>query len=128
MMDSQEIAVGPVVARQGGQMNCVGDFLLIFRDEAMRSNRSTNLRIIQKLIELLRDVGSQEAQRASICLVRGGAGESLKGASGLRIRLEAFGQTREQAGLRWGLALANLQQALLFTFRYLRQQGSRKED
>jgi len=127
MVDTQEIGVGPAVARHGGQMNCVGDFLLTFRDEDMRNSRSMNLQLIRRLIELLKNVGSQETQRATVCMVRGGAGEIPKGAGGLKIRLEASGDTREQAALRWGLGLAHLQQALLFTFRYLRQQGPRKE-
>jgi hypothetical protein len=40
----------------------------------------------------------------------------------LCIRLIAFGDSSEQAGLRWALGLAHLQQALLFTSRLLRQQ------
>jgi hypothetical protein len=36
--------------------------------------------------------------------------------------LEARGTGGEQARLRWGLGVAHVQQALLFTSRYLRQQ------
>jgi len=42
------------------------------------------------------------------------------------MELEAAGDSSEQATLRWGLGLAHLQQALLFTSRYLRQQNSQK--
>jgi hypothetical protein len=37
------------------------------------------------------------------------------------VRLLAKGDSAEQAALRWGLGLAHLQQALLFTSRHLRQ-------
>jgi hypothetical protein len=40
----------------------------------------------------------------------------------LSIRLVAHGASSEQAEMRWGLGLARLQQALLFTARSLRQQ------
>jgi hypothetical protein len=40
----------------------------------------------------------------------------------LRILLSARGATPEQAELRWGLGLARIQQALLFSSRLLRQQ------
>ncbi len=42
----------------------------------------------------------------------------------LRIALHARGATPEQAQLRWGLGLARIQQALLFSSRVLRQQIS----
>jgi hypothetical protein len=38
------------------------------------------------------------------------------------IRLAAEGESAERAVLRWGLGLAHLQQALLFTSRHLRMQ------
>jgi hypothetical protein len=46
----------------------------------------------------------------------------------LGIELEAVGDNSDQAALRWGLGLAHLQQALLFTSRYLRQLISQKND
>ena len=126
LVDSQEIGMGPVVTVGGGHTTCTGDFLLTFRDEALRRNRGSYFQLIQKLIELLKDAGSPDAQRASLCLFSEGEGETRRAAGGLKIRLEASGDTREQAALRWGLGLAHLQQALLFTSRYLRQQISRK--
>lgn len=41
----------------------------------------------------------------------------------LSMQLSAGGATAEQAEVRWGLALARVQQALLFLSRVLRQQG-----
>ncbi len=42
----------------------------------------------------------------------------------LNIRLVAYGVSPEQAEMRWGLGLARVQQALLFSARALRQQFS----
>jgi hypothetical protein len=44
----------------------------------------------------------------------------------VRVDLEAVGDSNEQATLRWGLGLAHVQQALLFSSRYLRQKISQK--
>jgi hypothetical protein len=55
-----------------------------------------------------------------------GKDESSPGIFSLRIELEAVGNNGDQAALRWGLGLAHLQQALLFTSRYLRQLISQK--
>jgi hypothetical protein len=38
----------------------------------------------------------------------------------LWLRLDATGESAEQAVLRWGLGLTHIQQALLFTSRHLR--------
>jgi hypothetical protein len=50
----------------------------------------------------------------------------MPGGLALRVDLEAVGDSNEQATLRWGLGLAHLQQALLFTSRHLRQKISQK--
>jgi hypothetical protein len=83
--------------------------------------------LLQKLIELLRGAGSQEVLMARLCLVSAGKDESTPGIFSLHIELEAVGDSGEQAALRWGLGLAHLQQALLFTSRYLRQRVSQRE-
>jgi len=74
--------------------------------------------MIQKMIELLRSAGSTETLASRICLAK------KDDAMHLHVRLEAQGTSGDQAKLRWGLALVHLQQALLFTSRYLRQQMS----
>jgi hypothetical protein len=84
--------------------------------------------LIQKLIELLKGAGSQEVLMARLCLVSAGKSESSSGVFSLGIELEAVGDNGDQAALRWGLGLAHLQQALLFTSRHLRQLISQKKD
>jgi hypothetical protein len=128
MFDSREGGPGPVAASGDGPARCVGEFLVTFREAEAAGNRGMYFQLIQKLIELLKDAGSQEVMAVFLCLTS----EKLKGipegALGLKIKLEARGDSNEKAALRWGLGLAHLQQALLFTSRYLRQKTKQKEE
>jgi hypothetical protein len=92
---------------------CSADFVLRFRDARLSGDRGLHFALIEKLVELLKTAGSAESLAARIC---------LESHFALRLRLEAQGSSREQASLRWGLGVAHVQQALLFTSRYLRQQ------
>jgi len=105
-----------VVPRITGDVLCNADFLLSFRRSELSGNRGLHLAMVQKLVELLRSAGSAETLASRICLVKHAGGTAL------RLRLEARGTRGDQARLRWGLGVANVQQALLFTSRYLRQQ------
>ncbi len=127
MFDSQEAGNAPSAAGHEGAARCAGEFLVAFRDPEQARNRGMYFQLIQKLTELLKDSGSPEVMTVFICLISGGRKKKPKGTFGLRICLEATGDSNEQAALRWGLGLAHLQQALLFTSRYLRQKTSRKE-
>jgi hypothetical protein len=83
---------------------------------------------LEKLIELLKEAGSQESLEATLCLTSGSAlgakpanQEKLnQNELAVWLRLAAKGDSTEQAVLRWGLGLAHVQQALLFTSRHLR--------
>ena len=103
-----------------------GNFSLSFRSEDLARDRGLHFQLIQKLIELLKDAGSQEVMMARLSLSSAGKDESTPGVFSLGIELEAVGDSGEQAALRWGLGLAHLQQALLFTSRHLRQVISQK--
>jgi hypothetical protein len=118
--------VGPVSGEETGGGSCVGDFLVAFKEEKFSRDRGMHFQLIQKLVELLKHAGSQDVLKAKLCLISGGQKNTPAGAFALRIQLEAAGESREQAALRWGLGLAQLQQALLFTSRYLRQAISQK--
>jgi hypothetical protein len=80
--------------------------------------------LIEKLIELLKEAGSQETLEATICLTSSAgawiAERPNQKELAIWIRLSAKADTPEKAVLRWGLGLAHLQQALLFTSRHLR--------
>ena len=105
-----------------GDALCTADFALSLRGEELEANRQLHLTLVEKLVELLRVAGSAETLAARICLAPQGRGTAL------RLRLEARGSTAEQARLRWGLGVAHLQQALLFTSRYLRQRIAQGTD
>ncbi len=105
-----------------------GDFLLRFRDASLASSRTLHFSLIEKLVELLKDAGSTESLLASLCLWSDAGAAGKPGQLALRLRLDALGNSLEQAGLRWGLGLAQIQQALLFTSRHLRQQIARAAD
>lgn len=128
MFDSQEAGTGPVAGGGGGPAICAGEFLVTFRDAEPASNRGMHFQLIQKLIELLKDAGSQEVMAVFICLTSAKPKGTSNGVLGLRIRLEATGESSEKAALRWGLGLAHVQQALLFTSRYLRQKTKQKDE
>jgi hypothetical protein len=110
-----------------------GDIVLEFRQDDLKSQRSLHFLLIEKLIELLKEAGSAESLETTLCLAPGTilvrAAASAPGNQdkpkqpelALWMRLAAKGDTPEQAVLRWGLGLAHLQQALLFTSRHLRQ-------
>jgi len=109
-----------------------GDIVLEFREPGHIRQKSLHFLLLEKLTELLKEDGSQESLEATLCLTQEGisvrgsvnASESqeMRSQEGmvLRIRLTAKGDSREQALLRWGLGLAHVQQALLFTSRHLR--------
>src|SRR6267142_2617878 len=110
------------VSRAGdGREICSGKFSLSFKEKEVGLNRGLYFQVIQKLIELLKGAGSPEVLMARLCLISAGKEESSPGILSLGIELEAVGDSGEQAALRWGLGLAHLQQALLFTSRHLRQ-------
>jgi hypothetical protein len=108
---ADEAADGPV---------WVGDIVLGFRQAELGRQRSLHFLLLEKLIELLKEAGSQESLEATLCLTSGDADVSKRKELALWIRLAARGNSADQAALRWSLGLAHLQQALLFTSRHLR--------
>jgi hypothetical protein len=105
-----------------------GKFSLSFKGSEFGHDRGLYFQLIQKLIELLKDAGSQEVLMARLCLISAGKDNASARAFSLGIELEGVGDSSEQAALRWGLGLTHLQQALLFTSRYLRQSISQKKN
>ncbi|HEY2547632.1 MAG TPA: hypothetical protein VGI46_16290 [Candidatus Acidoferrum sp.] len=115
---------GPYTNKSSSGFVCSGEMALKFRESGNSSNRSLHFLLIEKLIELLKEAGSQETLEATICLTSSaGAGIAERANQkelAIWIRLSAKADTPEKAVLRWGLGLAHLQQALLFTSRHLR--------
>jgi hypothetical protein len=111
-----------------GRGICSGKFSLSFEGNEFGHDRGLYFQLIQKLIELLKDAGSQEVLMARLCLISAAKDKPSPEVFSLGVELEAVGDSGEQATLRWGLGLAHLQQALLFTSRYLRQLISQKKN
>lgn len=101
---------------------------LVFASEPLNLERSHYEGLTRHLQELLTRDAAPDVLRAElrVCPCRFRA----LGRSGfyLRILLYARGATPEQAELRWGLGLARIQQALLFSSRVLRQQHGQASD
>lgn len=112
----------------GGGALCTGYFELRFRGPNLEANRTLHFSLLEKLSELLKEAGSADSLAVKFCLSGHFAPETKPAGLALRLRLEARGNSPEQAGLRWGLGLAHVQQALLFTSRYLRQQLAQSGD
>ena len=118
---------GPSVEGAAGGRICSGDIALEFRQTELKRQRSLHFLLVEKLIELLKDAGSQETLEATLSLVSGKQEQPNQNEFVLRIRLAAKGDSLEQALLRWGLGLAHIQQALLFTSRHLRMHLTQTE-
>jgi hypothetical protein len=119
---------GPSADEPAGGRVCSGDIVLEFRAAENSRNRSLHFLLMEKLIELLKEAGSQETLKTTLCLTSGSISVGATGSPvephqkelALWMRLAARGDSAEQAVLRWGLGLAHIQQALLFTSRHLR--------
>ena len=119
---------GPSADESAGGRVCSGDIVLEFREAENSRNRSLHFLLIEKLIELLKEAGSANTLEATLCLTSGSISVSYSGSEekpiqkkfAMCIRLAANGESAEQAELRWGLGLAHVQLALLFTSRHLR--------
>lgn len=103
----------------GGRVHW-GDIVLRFRQAELSGQRGLHFLLLEKMIELLKEAGSQESLEATLCLTLASQDDPNEMRLALWIRLAARGDSAEQAVLRWGLGLAHLQQALLFTSRHLR--------
>jgi hypothetical protein len=116
-----------VAAASGAGTLCTGRFALRFRGN-LAGNRTLYFSLVEKLTELLKEAGSADLLKAQLCLSSLAAAGTNPAGLALILNLEARGNSPEQAGLRWGLGLAHVQQALLFTSRYLRQQLAQSAD
>ena len=119
---------GPSAAESTSGHIYSGEIALEFRDAKHRLHRSLHFVLLGKLSELLKDAGSRESLGTTLCLTSASisAGnqeekdKAIQNELALWLRLEATGDSAEQAVLRWGLGLTHIQQALLFTSRHLR--------
>lgn len=126
VMDSDDSLLGATLggpSTEGSEGVCAYavDIALRFRRPELARDRQLYFLLSEKLIELLRNAGSRESLEAKLELTSTGQANASAGEHELWLQLTATGDTAEQATLRWGLGLAHVQQALLFTSRYVRQ-------
>lgn len=119
---------GPAPDIATGAQVFSGDLVLGFKQEELARQRSLQFLLVEKLIELLKDAGSTDTLEAQLCLATRNDNQGHPQHNSLCVRLLAKGDSAEQAALRWGLGLAHLQQALLFTSRHLRQHLKQSEE
>jgi hypothetical protein len=117
-----EPQLGPTPAAADRPREFSADVVLGFQQTELARQKTLYFLLLEKLIELLKEAGSAETLAAQICLLTETRDIPSVPQTALCIRLTAVGDSPEQARLRWGLGLAHLQQALLFTSRLLRQQ------
>jgi hypothetical protein len=117
---------GPSTEGSEGVRAYAVDIALRFRRPELARDRRLYFLLSEKLIELLRNAGSGESLEAKLALTSTDQANASAGEHELWLQLTATGDTAEQATLRWGLGLAHVQQALLFTSRYLRQYLAQK--
>ncbi len=100
--------------------------VLAFADPPMNFEQETYAGLLEKLEELLAKGGGSESLRIELSLHPCRYNEEARWGACLVVLLQASGRTDEQAILRWGLGLAHVQQALLFTSRVLRQERAQR--
>ena len=105
-----------------------GGVVLSFSNEVHNRDRGLYYVLIEKLTELLKEAGTAEALEVRLGLCNRAEPGAPAARNALVLELIARGNSREQAELRWGLGVAHLQQALLFTSRLLRQQFSARNE
>jgi hypothetical protein len=94
---------------------------LVFADSSLNFERDHYTELATRLMGLLeRDAG--DALRVILRIAACQFTDEKRQGYSLSIQLIAQGTSAEQAELRWGLGLARLQQALMFSARALRQQ------
>lgn len=119
---------GPLGTELNGGRVYSGDLGLEFREAQHRRQRRLHFLLLEKLTELLKEAGSRESLETTLCLTSASASVGDVGRQdmpskeelALWLRLDAKGESPEQAVLRWGLGLTHIQQALLFSSRHLR--------
>lgn len=118
----------PVAPAPGETPSFSGGVVLSFSNEAYNRDRGLYYVLIEKLTELLKEAGSANALEVRLGLCNQTEPGAPTARNSLALELIARGSSREQAELRWGLGVAHLQQALLFTSRLLRQQLSARSE
>jgi len=108
------------------QSTVAGSFLLEFCDAALNRQRGQYFVLLETLRELLAKAGSEDFLEARLGLVNAADSATQAEAYSLFLELIGRGESAAQAELRWGLGVAHLQQAVLFSARLLRKKLSQQ--
>jgi hypothetical protein len=114
----------PAVRGAAGPNFFSGSFLLFFSDEAFNRERAHYFALLETLSELLNKAGSADVLEVRLGLSSRADSGPQASAFALFVELVSQGASAEQAELRWGLGVAHLQQAVLFSARLLRKKLS----
>jgi len=118
--DAETKSDSPAAVSAGLAYEFASETNLVFADLALNFERKRYLDLSSSLKELLERDSADSVRvvlRISSCDFQ--EGQDRRGFC-LGIRLVAVGDSAEQAELRWGLALARVQQALLFRARAIK--------
>ena len=99
---------------------------LVFAEMSLNAGQGRFEELSRRLAELLEHEGGADYLSVRLSLRRCHFTSASRDGFCLAVVLSALGASAEQAEMRWGLALARVQQALLFLSRVLRQQGAAK--
>lgn len=100
--------------------------VIAFADPPMNFDHQSYAGLLEGLEGLLAKGGGSESLRVELSLHVCRYNDVERWGTCLVVLLQASGRTDEQAVLRWGLGLAHVQQALLFTSRVLRQERAQR--
>ena len=100
--------------------------VLAFANPPMNFEHESYGKLLEGLEGLLAKGGGSESLRIELALHPCRYNDSARWGTCLAVLLQASGRTDEQAVLRWGLGLAHVQQALLFSSRVLRQERAQR--
>ena len=107
-----------------GTQEFSSEIVLVFAEMPFNCEQVRFEELSRRLAELLEREGGAEYLSVRLCLRQCRFAVASHGGFCLSVLLSARGATAEQAEMRWGLALARVQQALLFLSRVLRQKGA----
>jgi len=111
-------------AAPSASRNFSSEIDLVFAETARNSAQASFDELGRSLAELLEREGGANYLNVRLSIRRCRFARAARSGHCLSVILTAQGETKEQAELRWGLALARLQQALLFLSRALRQKSA----
>jgi hypothetical protein len=130
-LNSEETIYATVACRTsvkteaGGEAEFASSVDVVFATQRQNFDRKRFESLASSLRDLLEKEPGGEHLAVEICILDCSSRDSRNPNYALQLILFARGNSPAQAELRWGLAVAHLQQAMLYLSRTLRQQQAR---